>query len=107
MKDFKYIDIIDLPSDPSGSLGRFRTTLLKTYNYNRHSEAKLTLLAKTMARVVQEITAGIETFDRADVEGFRKYQVDKEIKSTSTTRGFEPIKAKPQRAAKRTTTKRA
>ena len=105
MKDFKYLDVINLPSDPSGSLGKFRTGLLQAYNTNRTSEAKLKLLASTLATVVQYIEDGIETPDDLNTDIFRKYQTDKEIANTSPTEGFKPIK--PKRAAKRTPTKRA
>ena len=105
MKDFKYLDVINLPSDPSGSLGKFRTGLLQAYNTNRNSESKLKLLAATLATVVQYIENGMETPDDLNTDIFRRYQIDKEIAKTSPTEGFKPIN--PNRAAKRTSTKRA
>lgn len=107
MKDFKYLDVVNLPSDPSGSLGKFRTGLLLAYNSNRSSPEKLELLAKTLTCVVEQINAGIEMPD-VNTEAFLRWQIDKEIAATSTTAGFEPIqkpKPKPKRAAKRTPTK--
>ena len=105
MKDFKYLDVINLPSDPSGSLGKFRTGLLQAYNTNRKSDTKLKLLAETLATVVQYIEDGMETPDDLNTDIFRRYQIDKEIANASPTEGFKPIT--PKRAAKRTPTKRA
>ena len=105
MKDFKYLDVINLPSDQSGSLGKFRTGLLQAYNSNRNSETKLKLLAETLATVVQYIEDGITTPDDMNTDIFRRYQIDKEIAKTSLTAGFTPVK--PNRAAKRAPPKRA
>ena len=101
MKDFKYLDVINLPSDVSGSLGKFRTGLLRAYNSNRNSAKKLELLRATLAMVIQYIEDGS---DEPSTEVCQKHIVENEIANTSPTEGFEPIK---QRAAKRTPTKRA
>ena len=105
MKDFKYLDVINLPSDPSGTLGKFRTGLMQAYNTNRTSPAKLELICRTLATVVQYIEDGMETPDDLNTDIFRRYQIDKEIANTSPTECFTPIKTK--RAAKSTPTKRA
>lgn len=112
MKDFPFIDSIDLPSDPGGTLSKTRTELAKAYNYNRNSPEKLKLLADTMIFIVDAITKGLGTPDSAEVEAYRMHFVDKTIEAAEVTPGFTPrkkkvVKPKPtrKRAAKRTTKK--
>ena len=56
--DFHYIDAIDLPSDPNGSMGKVRRELTKVYNTNRLAPDKLKLLKKTLQFIIYEINAG-------------------------------------------------
>ena len=106
MRDFKYIDTIDLPSDPNGSLGNVRTVLTRAYNFNRSSPEKLKLLADTMVTILAAITKGLGTIDPEEVVNYQAYLNEQKITATKVTPGFKPIKKnkpKPQRAAKRTT----
>lgn len=109
MRDFKYIDTVDLPSDPNGSLSNARTSLARAYNFNRNSPQKLQLLADTMLVVLKAITDGLNTVDPAEVVNYQAYKNDKVISATKTTPGFtkpEPKpETKPTRAAKRTPTR--
>jgi len=60
MPYFKYLDVIDLPSDPNGSLGPLRTAVRRAYNENRDYTDKLKLLSDTLATVIGMIEAGFE-----------------------------------------------
>jgi len=106
MRDFKYIDTIDLPSDPNGSLGNVRTVMTRAYNFNRTSPAKLQLLANTMVTILAAITEGLGTIDPEEVVDYQAYLKQQKIDATKVTPGFKPIKKtqpKPTRAAKRIT----
>ena len=105
MRDFKYIDIIDLPSDPTGSLGATRRAIMMAYNHNRGNQAKLRLLADTMAYVIKQITTGLEQPDPDEIINYHAYLNDQKIATKEVTKGFTKTKkTKPKpttRAAKR------
>ena len=108
MKDFKYMDVTDLPSDINGSLGKVRTTLARAYNFNRDNPQKLQLLADTMVTILAAITKGLGTIDPNEVIDYQAYINQQAIDLISVSPGFTPIKKtkpKPKRAAKRTTQK--
>lgn len=59
--DFKHLDITDLPSDPNGSLGQVRRSVMRAYNENRNSPDKLRLLSDTLVHIVGMIEVGFDT----------------------------------------------
>lgn len=98
MPDFKYLDTIDLPSDPDGSLGQIRTAVRRAYNSNRNSHDKLRLLSDTLVTVVGAIESGFDTIAEIDKTPAMKNQeaIDSEVLEE-----VETPPAKPKRAAKR------
>ena len=43
-----HMDVVDMPSDPNGYLGKFRATLRGTYNSNRSNAAAIALYRETL-----------------------------------------------------------
>ena len=46
------MDIVDMPSDPNGYLGHFRSTLRGTYNSNRSNSNAIALIKATLEYAV-------------------------------------------------------
>lgn len=44
-----HMDIVDMPSDPNGYLGKFRMTLRGAYNSNRSNQNAIELIRDTLA----------------------------------------------------------
>ena len=48
----KHMDIVDMPSDPNGYLGNFRSTLRGAYNSNRSNAGAIRLIKETLEYAV-------------------------------------------------------
>lgn len=48
----KHMDIVDMPSDPNGYLGNFRSTLRGAYNSNRNNAGAILLIKETLEYAV-------------------------------------------------------
>lgn len=95
MPDFKYIDAVDLPSDPNGSLGNLRTTLRRAYNENRNLPQKLALLYETLVVVAKEINEGFEREVETPLQRQHKANQDtinRAMKPTTKPRAAKRIK---------------
>lgn len=53
----KHMDITEMPSDPNGYLGKFRSTLRGTYNSNRNNTEVMLRLKATLEYTLKMIEA--------------------------------------------------